>query len=59
MILEGEIKDAKMGSFFYLISKHSLNKISFVFSLRIINEFEKTNSKAFFKNIFNENLVAF
>ena len=25
MILEGEIKDAKMSSFFYLISKHSLN----------------------------------
>ena len=25
MILEGEIKDAKMSSFFYLISKDSLN----------------------------------
>ena len=44
---------------FYLISKHSLNKISFVFSLWIINKFEKTNSKAFLKNILNENLVAF
>ena len=25
MILEGEVKDAKMSSFFYLISKHSFN----------------------------------
>ena len=59
MILEGEIKDAKMSNFFYLISKHSMNKISFVFSVWIINEFEKINSKAFFKNILNENLAAF
>ena len=41
MILEGEIKDAKMSSFssdFQTLIKH---KISFVFSLWIINESRK------------------
>ena len=42
IILEGEIKDAKMSSFtsdFQTLIKHNL--ISFVFSLWIIDEFEK------------------
>ena len=58
MILEGEIKDAKMSSFlsyFQTLIKQNFLCIFFM----IINKFEKTNSKAFFKNILNENLVAF
>jgi len=44
MILEGEIKDAKMSSFssdFQTLIKHYFT--SFVFSLWIINKFEKSN----------------
>ena len=39
MIIEGEIKDAKM-SIFHLISKHSFN-ISFALSQWIADKFEK------------------
>ena len=44
MILEGEIKDAKMSSFssdFQTLIRRF--KISFIFSLWIINEFEKSH----------------
>ena len=40
MILEGEIKDAKMSSF----SSDFQTLFSFVFSLWIMNEFEKNKS---------------
>ena len=46
MILEGEIKDAKMTSFssdFQTLIKHNF----FIFSLYIINEYESFNSKLF------------
>ena len=43
MILEGEIKDAKLSSFFLWFPNTHLTLISFVFSLWIINEFEKTS----------------
>ena len=47
MILEGEIKDAKMTSFssdFQTLIKHNF---FFIFSLYIINEYESFNSKLF------------
>ena len=46
MILDGEIKGAKMSSFssdFQTLIRHF--KISFVFSFWIINEFEKSHFK--------------
>ena len=47
MILEGEIKDAKMTSFssdFQTLIKHNF---FFIFSLYIINEYESFNSRLF------------
>ena len=41
MIKEGEIKDAKMSSFSSDFKTLIKNVISFVFSLELINEFEK------------------
>ena len=50
MILPGEIKDAKMSSL-HLISKHSSNiNFLFVFSLWIIDEFEKDKWRTSTKN---------
>ena len=45
MILEGEVKDAKMSSFFFIWFPNThLTLISLVFSSRNINEFEKNTS---------------
>ena len=45
MILEGEVKDAKMSSFFFIWFPNThLTLISLVLSSRNINEFEKNTS---------------